>query len=119
MYQLVLCVLPDVETCASVLEGWNDAGVSGVTILESSGLGQLRETLGLQAIQLVPRLSDFDRARELRHRTLFAVVESDELIDRLVAATEAVVGPLNEPHTGIIVVLPVARVVGLPRKSSD
>jgi len=44
-------------------------------------------------------------------------VEGQEMIDRVVAATERIIGNLDEPNTGILTVIPVSRIYGLHRKT--
>jgi hypothetical protein len=39
-------------------------------------------------------------------------VDSDEMVDRLIKATEKELGNLNNPDNGVMFVLPVSRVVG-------
>ena len=39
MSYLVVLIVDDPDDCPSILDAWEAAGVSGVTILESSGLG--------------------------------------------------------------------------------
>ncbi len=112
---LVVLVLDDIQQCNAVMEAWQQAGAGGVTILESSGLhrqrGQWRDDLGL-----IPSLQSLLARQEYHHRTLFSVVPDEATVDRIVQATEAVVGDLHEPYTGILFVVPVARVVGLPKR---
>ncbi|MCX7865184.1 MAG: phytanoyl-CoA dioxygenase family protein, partial [Novosphingobium sp.] len=51
--------------------------------------------------------------RQILNRTLFSIVESREVVQRIVENTEKVVGPLADPNTGILAVLPVLeRVLG-------
>jgi hypothetical protein len=57
------------------------------------------------------------RTDEYSHNTLFAVVDALETIERAAAATEAIVGDLAEPHTGVLFALPVDRTWGLPKRS--
>ena len=47
------------------------------------------------------------------HRTLFSVVESDEIVKKILHQTQEIVGDLSKPNTGILIVLPVAQVYGL------
>jgi hypothetical protein len=49
-------------------------------------------------------------------RTIFTVIGDDSLIEKVVAATEEIVGSLNDPNTGLFVVLPTARVYGLEKQ---
>jgi hypothetical protein len=60
----------------------------------------------------MPSLARLFQQNEVRHRTIFAVVDSDEMVDRLIKATENQLGNLNNPDNGVMFVLPVSRVVG-------
>jgi hypothetical protein len=53
---------------------------------------------------------------ETLNRTLFTIVPSEEMVDKVVAATEGLIGNLNLPNTGILAVIPLSRVYGLDRK---
>jgi len=64
-------------------------------------------------IPLMPGLDDFYKRVEDYHRTLFTIVKDDDMLNKIVAATQNVVGNLNNPNTGILVVMPTAQVYGL------
>ncbi|RMD48144.1 MAG: hypothetical protein D6835_06635 [Candidatus Thermofonsia bacterium] len=113
MYFMVILVLDNVDQCTNILDAWEETGVGGVTILESTGLGRARKFQFRDDFPLMPSLSDFLRKSEERHRTLFTVVEGEEEVDRIIAATESVIGDLEQAHNGILFTLPVARVKGL------
>lgn len=53
---------------------------------------------------------------ENQNRTLFTIVATEEWVDKVIAATQAITGDLNLPNTGFLVVLPVIRAYGLDRK---
>jgi len=115
---LILLVLNNIDQCQDVLDAWDAAGAPGVTILPSTGLGRIRAKTGLhEDIPLMPSLEDFLQQEENLHRTLIAIVRGRELVDRIVQATQAVLGDLNQPHTGILVILPVLEAYGLDRYS--
>ena len=113
MYHMILLVLDDINQCTTILEAWEAQGVGGVTILESTGLGRVRKMSIRDDIPLMPSLSRLLQTREERHRTLFTVVETEEMVDEVIKATESILGDMEEPHNGVIFVLPVSRVVGL------
>ena len=120
MYQMVVLVLDDLDKSAAILEAWERAGVSGVTILESTGLGRLHRNLGaMDDLPLMPSLQRMLRTREEQHRTIFTLVEGDTLVDTLIRATEEITGDLNEANRGIIFVLPVMRVIGIANGLKD
>ena len=113
MHHMVLLVLDDVDHCSPVLDAWEKAGVPGVTILESTGLGRVRKSGIRDDLPLLPSIADLLKTREERHRTLFTVVDSEEMVDRLVKITQEITGGLDAPNRGVLFVLPVSRVVGL------
>lgn len=110
---MVMMVINNMDECTPILEAWEATGVGGITILESSGLGRVRQSSRWEDLPLMPSLSDFLKTPEHRHRTIFTVVDSEERVDKLVKATETIVGNLEEPDNGVIFVLPVFRAYGL------
>src|SRR5574342_309385 len=110
MAELVVLVLDNPAQTGDVLDAWLAAGVSGVTILHSTGLTHHVGKRGVRDdLPLIPSLTDILRGREEPHRTLFAVVSDGFDVEALVNATEKITGPLDEPNTGILFVVPVRR----------
>ena len=114
---MVMFVLHDPSCLRDVLEAWDAAGVSGVTIFPSTGLRRL-QTLDVlrEDIPLIPSLEDLIQQEERLNRTLFTIVDGDEMVDKVINATQSVIGDLNNPNTGILSVLPVVKTYGLNRK---
>lgn len=114
MLQMVVLVLDDLESSAAILEAWEQAGTHGVTLLESTGLGRLRRRLKMRDdLPLMPSLSAVLGLREEQHRTIFTIVDDEEMVNKLFDATQEITGDLTEPNRGIMFVLPVTRAVGL------
>lgn len=114
MPQLVSLVVHDPGRVNEVVRAWLEAGVTGMTLLDSSGLGRhVREHELRDDLPLFPSLRKVLEGEEHHSRLLFSVVRDDFDIDRLIAATEHVLGPLDRPDSGILFVLPVVRAVGL------
>lgn len=113
---LVMFVLHDPELVEEVLGAWEGAGVGGVTILHSSGLGRARHGLLRDDMPIFPSLESLERNAEEFSRTLFSVVADQQTIDRLVLVTQQIVGDLSQPDTGLLVVLPVSQAFGLNKK---
>lgn len=112
----ILFVLHDISNMKDLLHAWEEAGVKGATVLFSTGLGRIRQNFGLmEDFPLFPTMSEIlDRVENMDlSRTLFSVVESDEIVKNVLHHTQKVVGDLNNPNTGILIVLPVAQVYGL------
>ncbi len=113
MNQMVLLVVNSVDQCFPVMDAWEALEVGGITILESTGMGQVRRAGVRDDIPMMPSLSNFLKGRENRHRTMFTVVDSEEKVDQLIEATQKILGDLENPNNGILLVMPVTRVVGL------
>ncbi|MHC1739958.1 MAG: P-II family nitrogen regulator [Anaerolineaceae bacterium] len=114
---MIMFVLHDPSRLNEVLSTWNEAGVSGITILPSTGLKRLQEKFVFRDdIPLIPNLDDLLKQEEVLNRTLLTIVPSDEMVEKVVAATQVLIGDLNLPNTGILAVIPLAKVYGLDRK---
>lgn len=117
---LILFVLNDPDRLEDVLAAWEQAGVGGITILPSTGLGRIRQKEGLRDdVPLIPSLDDFFRHQGDISRTLFTIVDSDALAKNVLQATETVVGDLNKPDNGILVILPTVSVHGLIKQKTN
>ncbi|MBM3179984.1 MAG: hypothetical protein FJZ86_06485 [Chloroflexi bacterium] len=111
---LIIVFLHNPNLLEELMEAWDQEGVNGATILFSVGMGQFLEKLGLRDdIPLIPSLEDFYEASEKLSRTIMATVKEEALIDRIVAATQRVMGDLNKPETGMLLVMPVLKAYGL------
>jgi nitrogen regulatory protein PII len=120
MPSMVILVLDNLDKLEDVLLAWWDAGSPGITILQSSGAGRYMAGLGARDdLPMFPGLRSLLGHREIHHRTLFTVLKSDEDVDRLFDATERVLGPLEQPNTGIIFALPVSKTRGRLLMHSD
>ncbi|MEZ4518452.1 MAG: hypothetical protein R3C44_17085 [Chloroflexota bacterium] len=114
MHYLVVLIIDDISQCPQLFNAWEEAGVTGLTIVESTGLGRIRRTIGLREdMPLMPSIRSLLQAQEEHHRTIFSIVEGEAMIDALIEATENTLGKLSEPNKGIFFALPLARVVGL------
>ncbi len=116
MAYLVVLVLDDPDRCRDVLDAWEAAGAPGVTILDSSGLGRVRQAGIRDDMPLLPSLSDLFRRQEDCHRTLFSVVKEQSQVEAIAQATQAIIGELDRGHTGLLFVVPVGQVYGLNKK---
>lgn len=111
---LILFVLHNAELLEELLDAWEEAGISGATILHSSGLGRLRQRNNWRDdLPLIPSLKSLFEHEEYYSRTLFTVVEGDEMVNKILSATEKTIGDLQQPDRGVMIVLPVAKVYGI------
>lgn len=114
---MIMLILNNPDQTQDLLDAWDKAGAPGVTVISSTGLGRIRARMGLhEDVPLMPSLEDFFQQEENLHRTLIAIVRGQSMVDDIVHATESILGDLNQPHTGILVVLPVLEAYGLDRQ---
>lgn len=116
---MVMFVLHNTEMLEELLNAWEAAGVPGITILQSTGLGRARSTPGRwDDLPLMPSLRDFYEHDELFSRTLFSVLPDEAAVERVVQATIDTVGDLDQTNTGLLAVFPVIKVYGLEKKQT-
>jgi nitrogen regulatory protein P-II 1 len=111
---LIIFVLHDPEKLLDLLAEWENAGISGATVLYSTGMGRLRGKEGLRDdIPLMPSMEDFYPDPEHLSRTIFTMIDDEAVVEKVIQVTQEVVGDLCEPGKGLLMVLPVSRVYGL------
>lgn len=114
MPQLISLVIHDCSKCDELVHAWVEAGITGLTMLDSSGLSQhvSRQDIS-DDIPLFPSIRRMLKETEYNSRTVFSVVADDFDLDGLLEVTEGILGRLSEPETGILFVTPVTQVFGL------
>ncbi len=92
---MVLFVLNDPDRLGLVLDAWEAAGITDVTVLESTGLHRVKQ-------RFIPmRFWQPIEESETSHLTLMAFVPEAHQVDDCMSAVEAVVGDLSQQATGI------------------
>ncbi len=113
--QMLVMVLDDPALLTGVLKAWSEAGIPGATVTESWGVRRICDLAGCEEVSTFLGFTKVTRPEEVNHYTLFSVVEDLDTIERAVAATEEIVGKMDQPHTGLMFALPVAKVWGIPK----
>jgi hypothetical protein len=116
MLHMLVVVMDDDAKGEAIIEGWKQAGVKGVTLLDSTGMGRIHERAMRDDLPLFPSLKKLFAQEMVEHRLFFAVIDDDETLEKAVAAAHAVVGDFDHPHTGVMFELPVAHAWGLGRR---
>lgn len=106
--KLLILILNKVEKLEEVLEGFIEIGITGATVIESSGMGHIIADevpifLGLRFM--------FTGAKP--HNKMILSVIKDEKEKPAIKLLKKILGNLNEPGTGIIFTLPIDKVEGL------
>jgi nitrogen regulatory protein PII len=117
MANLVVLVLECTEVCHDILDEWEKAGAPGATILESTGLARVRG-VKRDDLPLVPSLRDLLKADEMHNRTIFTVIDDDEVLERVLQVTQESID-FTQPHSGLVFVVPLSHVIGLKRRDAS
>ena len=104
---MILCVIDQPDHLEAVLQAWQQLGLTGVTIVESTGLHRLRGTPHI-AMRYAFDAGDAERG----NLTLLSAVPHEDWIERCLAATEAIVGDFRQPNTGFFAAWPLSFVKG-------
>ncbi len=110
---MVMLVLDDPEKLDAVLAAWAALGVSGVTIVESTGVHRYKKQ------QRLPFRFGFEGQAptyDEYHYTLFSIVNDEAMARQCLAVTEKITGDLDNPDTGVLAVWPLTLVKGVSLK---
>lgn len=110
---LLLMVLDNPDYLEQVLKAWQTAGIHGITILESTGLNRV-----ITRHKARPAFVGFGQlfgSGRAGNQTLMALVPDMAIADGAIAASEKIIGNLNQPNTGIAFMAPVVKSWGLDK----
>lgn len=101
--ELVVCVLNQTDALHEVLTAFVEAGVTASTVIESQGMGRILS-------QEMPVFAGFRQlfagSRPFNY-TIFSVVESGEVTERLIALVRDVLQDTPDEAKGIVFSVPV------------
>lgn len=110
---IVFFVLDDPSNLDEVLQALEEIGITGVTVIESTGINRLR-TAGQVGAPFMAGINRLISGDVENHYTLFTLVRGKETVDRCIQAIESVTGDLDNPHTGVLAAWPLEIVKGVP-----
>jgi nitrogen regulatory protein PII len=109
---LLIFVLEQNALLPEILEKLYKVGVTGTTVLNSVGMGRLLVQYG-RTSPVGNLIKEKLRKGNYTNKTLFAVIRSEEILDKAIETIDEVVGDLEKPDTGILFTIKLDRVVGL------
>ena len=109
---MLMFILDNPDHLEEVLDAWEAVGVSGVTIIESTGMARHRAKLaGTPFMAGMNRLMHSDQEG---HYTLMTIVKGEEVVRACIQAAEGVVGNLKDSESGVMAAWPLTLVKGVP-----
>lgn len=109
---MMMFILDDTARLDDVLEAWAEIGVSGATFFES--MGGYRRKAWRERVHARYDFGQLVEAEAAGNCTLFAIVPDAQVVRQCLAATERIVGDLDNPDTGVFMAWPLAVVKGVP-----
>lgn len=109
--KLVVMILNKTEALESLLENMTDAGITGATIIDSTGMARV---IGEYDSMIMWSLRKMLNPERQHNKTIFTVVP-DEQVATVSEIMKKSVGDLNAPDTGILFTVPIDHVEGLSK----
>jgi nitrogen regulatory protein PII len=97
------------EKLDEILEGFLEVGITGATVIDSVGMGQIISS----EVPIFAGFRALFRGASAVNKTIISVVADRAKVDAARAIIEDAVGSLDHPGAGIFFTVPVADVKGL------
>ncbi|MGB4430700.1 MAG: hypothetical protein WBJ15_02485 [Limnochordia bacterium] len=115
MFALFL-VLNDTDYLDEILARFVDVGVQGATIVDSQGMASALVSSRGRDYPLFGSLKALLEGARPYNKTIFTVLESEELVERAVEAVRDVLSDAEHPSVGFMFSLPIGQVYDLKRE---
>ena len=112
--QLLIAVINEEEKLDEILSGLVELGVTGATIINSEGMGRVLS----HDIPIFAGLEALASRSRPQNQTIFSVIR-DEKVDAVIALLQEICGDFDNGGTGIVMTVPLTRVVGLAKELGE
>ena len=110
---VLFIVLNETGHLDDILDSFIDIGVKGATILDSQGMGSAITNSGRGHEQFFGAIRSFlDNARPY-NKTIFTVIEDEEVLLKAVQTVKAIVGDISKPGVGMMFTVPIGNIYGM------
>lgn len=106
--ELVVVILNQPEYLDDILEGFLKAGISGATVIETTGMGR---TL-CDKVPIFGGLRSIIQGCRPNNITIFTVVRKEEQRNKAINVVEERLGDISKPNTGFYFIVPVTMARG-------
>lgn len=105
---MILFVLDDPDYLSRILDAWANNGISGATIIESTGLNR--------RLSHIPMRYSYGETPldERGNLSIFVIVQDENKVRDCLNEIEKIVGDLDEPNTGVFTAWPLTIQKGVP-----
>jgi nitrogen regulatory protein PII len=114
---MVWFVLDQPELLDNIQKAWEEVGINGATIIESSGFFRRKKGKKFVATRyILPNLSE---SVQKGNYSIFSLVETEQQVQLALEATEKVTGDLSLQNTGVFAAWPLMVVKGYQKAQKD
>ena len=108
--KLLVLVINKEEHLEEVMELFIELGVPGATVLDSMGMGRYLT----HNVPIFASFRDLMPDSRAYNKTVLSIMD-DELIPKVVAGVEQILGSLDQPGVGVLFTVPVDQIRGVSR----
>lgn len=108
---IVMLVLDDPNQLDNILDAWDEIGIRGVTIHESTGVHRRRAQR--KHIPMRFSFAPIVVGGEEGNYTLFTIVKDRQIVEKCITITESIIGNFDDPNTGILAAWPIDIIRGV------
>ncbi|KAB3530066.1 hypothetical protein [Alkaliphilus serpentinus] len=112
---VLFIVLNKTEYLDDILTEFVNIGVKGATILDSQGMASALVNNN-DKVPIFGSLRSFLDSSRPFNKTIFTLVETDELLDEAMNSVNRLVGGFNHKGLGIMFSIPVGKICGVPKQ---
>lgn len=116
---VLFVVLNEVDYLDDILSSFLNIGVKGATILDSQGMGSVLVNGENGDIPLFRSLKSFLNSSRPYNKTIFTVIQSEELAKKAMKAVNDVVGDISRPGVGLMFTVPIGHIYGMNENCYD
>ena len=106
--KLLVLILNKVEKLEEVLEGFLEVGITGATIIESVGMGQILS----EEVPIFAGLRFMFVGAKPHNKMILSVIKEDKE-KPAIRVLRKILGDMSKPGTGIVFTIPIDKVEGL------
>jgi nitrogen regulatory protein P-II 1 len=93
-----------------ILAGFVDVGVSGATILDSQGMASAIVNSDKENVPIFGYLKSLLQDAKPYNKTIFTVLESEELVEKAVAVVQKITGHASSSSVGFMFTVPIGKI---------
>jgi nitrogen regulatory protein PII len=106
---LLVCICNQPDKLDEILEGFVEVGVTGATVLDTVGMGQILST----EVPIFAGFQSLFRGASTGNKTVFSVIDEPSKVREALDIIDEIFGGLDKPGSGIVFTIPIENVRGL------